>query len=214
MANVAVLARLTAGSLWRDPNHISGGVPTLTGEEIRGALGGLSMLETRLALVMWCREDSEWRALERAALAEAAGLRRVVAWKGDHPPGLLRAFVAAALAEVTQPPVCRACRGAGTIRYMVDKRGKRIDALALKRYERERRMHQLREQVTMCLTCEGSGWKRMTDEELARFASLHYPMSRQTWGRLSKEYGYEDVYGWLKGRADAVERHIRIQLHA
>ena len=107
-----LLARLSGGSVWRDPReHVTGGRPKLSMEELMGALGGLDDGPTRLAYVMWGLSGADIQACERAAMVEATKLKSVQTNSG--PAGLLRAFCRVAIAEVAMPPICRSCKGVG-----------------------------------------------------------------------------------------------------
>lgn len=177
-----VMARLSGGSLWREPNAPRGGWPEISNEELMGALGGLPAGPTRLAYLMWGLSAADLSAAERVAMVEASGLREIQRSGIGERPGLLRAFCRVALAEVALPPICRSCKGAGF-------RGAKA-----------------------CHRCEGSGNASLSLRAKAEIASVHYPCNKDTWGELAKRYGYEAVYQMVECWRGRAIGHVYAQL--
>jgi hypothetical protein len=151
-----LLARVTGGSVWRDPLMPRGGMPTLTQEEIKGALGGLAAGPYRLALLMWCLDGSVLPALERAVLVE---LTKWVRYHRQRPPrGLLRAFARVAILEVTVEAICQHCRGVG---YREAKTCKPCEGTGRRRFGGRRKA----EIASVHWDCGSRGkWDRHADE--------------------------------------------------
>lgn len=177
-----LLARLSGGSLWRDPRGEGGrGKPAISVEELMGALGGLRMGPSRLAYVMWGLSDADVPALERITLIEAAGIKSVARSGIGSRPGLLQAFCRVAIIEVISPPLCRTCKGVG------------------------------HKGSNDCPACEGSGNASLTLREKASIASDTYTCSKDTWKAMAAAHDYEAVYRMVEGWKGEAIGHVMRQ---
>lgn len=178
-----LMARLSGGSVWRDPrDHVTGGVAVHSAGELMGALGGLSNGPTRLAYVMWGLSGADVEACVLAAMLEATKIKALRDGWPRGKPGLLRALCRVAIAEVALPPTCRSCKGVGF-------RGSKA-----------------------CPRCEGSGNQALGLRAKAEIASVHYPCSKDTWQGLADKHKYELVYQMVdRWRGQAIA-HVRRQL--
>lgn len=179
------LARLSGGSITGP--KMPGGVPVITEAEIQGAMGGLSDLQRNILMLSWCGDRSSFHPALRAALVVFSDDERIQSWRqkrNGHKPGLLQAFIAVSLAEVSMPEMCRKCQGTGTVA------------------------------ASDCPRCEGSGRKAMPQREKVAIASNYVRMSQPTWSRYTREYDYGYVYQKIKDAHDDGLRRIKRQLVA
>lgn len=175
------LARMTAGSVWRTGQEGGCGVPAISRAELRGALAGLPMGPTKLALLMWCFDYGELPGAEEALLLEITGWERVMREyrQRKHGRGVLIGLCRVAIFEVATPAMCPRCGGTALTPTGKD-----------------------------CNLCEGTGHKRATSRVCAEIASHHHPMSKDTWLRHSRAYDYESIHAKANDWRNEALRHI------
>ena len=112
--------------------HVPGGTPTLTREDVIGALSGVSDGMWRLALVKGLEEYGEARKLYYALSVAALGKKSVRNWVSKNK-GYLETLCLLAIKEMVESRFCRVCRGTA--------------------------MRQTKNKLVQCTFCRGTGYK-------------------------------------------------------
>ena len=118
-------------------DHISGGIPTLTREDVLCALAGVPEGMWRLALVKELEEYGEARKLYYALSVAALGKKSVRNWVKKNK-GYLETLCLLAIKEITESRHCRVCHGTA--------------------------MRLTKSKLVECTFCRGTGHKRFDAE--------------------------------------------------
>ena len=113
MVGTEILTILNPKSI--DVNHVPGGTPEITADDILFAMSGCPEGQWRLALVKLCGRPEEIRTLYYALSVAAAGNKSIRRWVLKNK-GYLEPLCLLAIRELTESAKCIPCGGSGSRR--------------------------------------------------------------------------------------------------
>ena len=164
-----------------DGDHVPGGVPEITAQDVDFAMSGAPNGMWRLALVKLCGRSEETRNLYYALSVAAAGKKSVNRWVLKNK-GYLELLCILAIDELTGAAKCKSCGGSGS---------RRIKKVKL----------------VSCEFCRGTGHKGLD----IRVKSKAIGVSRQDWNKYRVVYDqiFDILTAWDLGIRKRINRRLK-----
>ena len=162
-------------------DHVPGGIPTITEQDVLFAMSGAPVGMWRLALVKICGRGQETRNLYYALSVAAAGKKSVNKWVMKNK-GYLERLCLLAIFEINETRNCWVCRGTGARNIKKTK-------------------------LVKCEFCKGTGQKGIGTRERINRVGL----SEKQWKRCKYVYGVilNILINWESGIRRRLKRKLR-----